>query len=331
MKIWRGLALLTMGVVLFVWGLHSEYVFGQDSPDPQEGNWVGTAVYGPEEQPTEVEMAFVVEEGLVVHGAVQLLFAFPEMPEEMVNAMLDGGCIARFEDITLTTSSVTGVFTAEDAATGAFSIQACDLGDFGVQLLTEPLTGMWEATPGEPTNMALIEQPVTLATATTQLSAAELFEFRCSECHGLGGEGTAEAPPLNDFPVLPIDFVTSRVRNGPETMSAFSEDEITPEQLELIIEHVQTTIVGSDIPEFSAADLETGRELWIEFCTECHGSLGQGKNDFGPPLNIWPPYSVTGVIEGARIPLPAMPRLSVTDEELVLIAGYMQSWSEENE
>ncbi|NJL93165.1 MAG: hypothetical protein HC915_05275, partial [Anaerolineae bacterium] len=96
-------------------------------------------------------------------GALKLLFAFPEMSEAMVDAMLNSGCVARFEDITLTTSAVTGTFTAEDAAAGAFRVTACELGEFGVQFLAAPLEGMWSAAPGEPADMTLLEQPLTLA------------------------------------------------------------------------------------------------------------------------------------------------------------------------
>lgn len=331
MKMWRGLSLLTFGVALIVSTLHVEDALGQRGPSPEEGNWVGTAVYGAVDAPTEVEMAFVVDDGIVIHGAVKLLFAFPDMPDEMLTTMLEEGCIARFEDISLTTSSFTGAFTAIDAAAGAFSVKACELGEFGIQLLTAPLEGEWEAVPGDPQDMMLIEQPITLAVATAQLSAEELYAFRCSECHGTAGEGSTEAPPLNDFVLLPVDYIESRVRSGPETMSAFTEEEITPEQLEVIGEHIQENIVNTNVPVFTAEDLALGRELWLLHCTECHGSLGMGKNDFGPPLNIWPPYSVTGVIDGARIPLPGMPRLTVSDEELVLIAGYMHSWAIDSE
>lgn len=331
MKIWRGLIILTVGLILIIWSVHLNNAIGQDDPVPEEGNWSGIAIYGGPDTPIEVQMAFVVEDGMVAHGAVALMFAFPNMPDEMLTVMLEEGCIARFEDISLETSSVRGTFVAEDAAVGIFSIDACELGEFGVQLLTAPLEGEWEVVPGDPDEMRLIEETITLAAATTQLGADELYEFRCAACHGSDGEGTEVAPPLNDYIVLPADYIESRVRSGQEAMSAFSEEEIAPDQLEVLITHIQNNIVNMGVPEFDAEELKSTHELRQLHCTECHGSLGQGKNDFGPPLNIWPPYSITGVIEGARLPLPGMPRLTVTNEELVLIAGYMQSWAAEDE
>ncbi|NJL93166.1 MAG: hypothetical protein HC915_05280 [Anaerolineae bacterium] len=151
--------------------------------------------------------------------------------------------------------------------------------------------------------------------------------FRCAECHGTQGEGTAEAPPLNDFLVLPPEFIESQVRSGPENMSAFTEAEISAEQLTLLSAHIQAEIAGTNLVSVDEDQLEQGRQLWRDFCMECHGARGQGKNDFGPPLNVWPPYSVTGIIDGARLPLPDMPVLSVTDDELRLIAAFMHSWA----
>lgn len=55
--------------------------------------------------------------------------------------------------------------------------------------------------------------------------------------------------------------------------------------------------------------------------------MGMGKLDTGPVLNQRPPLGINQIVKGGLLPLPDMPRLAITSDELVLVAGYIQSWA----
>ncbi len=156
------------------------------------------------------------------------------------------------------------------------------------------------------------------------LNGEALFKLRCAPCHGLNGEGFI-GPAFNDRPLLPTEFILNRVRTGPQVMSAFTPEELSDDQVALIAEYLQTQIVGTAIPAYTEEELAQGKALYHEYCVECHSVFGQGKENLGPAINRWPPLGISRIVEGGLLPLPNMPRLPVTPEELRLIAGHVQS------
>lgn len=149
------------------------------------------------------------------------------------------------------------------------------------------------------------------------------YEARCAPCHGLNGEGIV-GPSFRDLPLLTEAFVLDRVRRGPEVMSAFSAEELPDALVSQITTYLQTEIVGKDVPAWTEEEIAQGRELYIEYCRECHAAFGQGRENLGPAINRWPPMSITRIVEGGLLPLPNMPRLPITPEELRLVAAYVQ-------
>jgi mono/diheme cytochrome c family protein len=153
-----------------------------------------------------------------------------------------------------------------------------------------------------------------------------LFLRWCSGCHGIGGVGNV-GPAFTDWLVLPVDFVQLRVRQGPQVMYEFSPTDVPDADVAKIGAYLAAEVVGTSLVERSAEELAQGRELYLTYCTECHGSLGFGKQDVGPVLNIYPPMSITRIVEGGLLPLPGMPRLTITPDELRLVAAYIQNWA----
>ncbi len=60
---------------------------------------------------------------------------------------------------------------------------------------------------------------------------AEFVASGCASCHGLGGRGGTVAPPIAGREGKVVEFV---VRRGPGGMSAFSEQDLSPEHLKVI-------------------------------------------------------------------------------------------------
>jgi len=163
--------------------------------------------------------------------------------------------------------------------------------------------------------------------AVTQ-SGQELFETWCAPCHGVRGEGGAIAPSLNDIPRLPFDFIVSRVRGGQNAMPPFPEANLSNAQLAVLIDYAQTSVIGAGLPVFTAAEIETGRALYIAGCAECHGPAGEGVPDKGPALVIMPPMRASEIVNFTRVGsslTPAIPPGVVSDADLRLIVAYILS------
>ena len=310
----KSIRLLSVGfavIALLFAGLG--YIAGQDSDSSESvlpsGIWVGTVIF--DASSIAGEMSFVFDNnGYVYNGGVRL---HPQ----------NEACVVRFRELTDDSSPIRGIVRDMELAEGTIEVTSCYSHEQAAYItLPEPLSGTWEAVPATPDNIVEAVRIFSREPADAIASGEDLFNLRCSACHGVGGVGTDIAPPFVDFYALPYDYIESRVRSGPEVMSAFSETDLPADQLADIVTYVQEELLQTGIREYSEEELQQGRELYIEKCAECHGSRGQGTNDFGPPLLIWPPYSVTGMYEGARIPLPEMGRVRVSNDELDLIAGY---------
>lgn len=184
------------------------------------------------------------------------------------------------------------------------------------------------STPLDPTAAAIQARDVALRPVDSQMAAdgQALFALRCAPCHGLNGEGVI-GPSFRDRPLITSQFVLDRVRGGSQVMSAFDTTILPDEQVALIVEYLEAEIVGHDLTPPTEAQLTEARELYRTYCTECHGVFGQGKENLGPAINRWPPLSISRIVEGGLLPLPNMPRLQVTPDELRLIALYVQSFA----
>jgi mono/diheme cytochrome c family protein len=184
--------------------------------------------------------------------------------------------------------------------------------------------GLWSLPPAEASEESRSDNPLF---QTTPISGQQLFEQRCSPCHGIGGVGGEIGPAFTDRLVLPPEYVLNRVRTGPADMYAFTEAEVTDADIIAIAEYLQNEVAGTQVPVLTEAERPVAKALYLTYCTECHGSLGLGRQERGPAINIWPPMGISRIIKGGLLPLPDMPRLSVTPDELRLIAAYVQSLS----
>lgn len=312
---------LSMGLIIISLVFGGSHVIGQDAApsdeDAQNGVWLGMVTSGADSA-VDGEIAFMVDgTGVAYIGGIR----FTSLGDDGMLAD-DEQCIIVFDELSMETPTVSGDFTTPTTAEGTFEVASCFMPDQGYAIFDPAIMGTWQASPAETDEIP--DALVVFARHPTEIveSGEALFDLRCGVCHGPGGTGTEIAPPFVDFPVLPYEYIEVRVRSGPEVMSAFTEQDITEAQLNDLVTYIQTELVGTAIREYSEEELALGRELYIEKCAECHGTRGQGTNDFGPPLLIWPPYSVTGIIQGARVPLPEMQIVRVSNDELDLIAGY---------
>jgi mono/diheme cytochrome c family protein len=119
------------------------------------------------------------------------------------------------------------------------------VGTFAYEVLEEP--GATEPSPTETPETAATATPAAPAEPDPQVGAELWQEKPCSGCHGpqaMGGIG----PRLADT-TLAFDEVLLRVRVGKDPMPAFSEQEVSDQELRHIYAWLQSLVVPTDTPE----------------------------------------------------------------------------------
>jgi ubiquinol-cytochrome c reductase cytochrome c subunit len=109
----------------------------------------------------------------------------------------------------------------------------------------------------------------------------QLYDRSCVGCHGIGGGGTEQGPPLLEAGAASTDFMltTGRMplsRTGiqpPRKEPAFD-----PEEIVALVAYVASLGTGPAIPDIDPdrGDLAFGGELYRLHCAACHNAAGVG-------------------------------------------------------
>lgn len=150
--------------------------------------------------------------------------------------------------------------------------------------------------------------------------------WQCQRCHGDMGQGVFGAP-LAGTEKTAQEFIT-QVRNPRNRMPAFSEAQITDEQ----VTDMQAYLASLPKPaEFGfktielADDAPAGQQLMVEKrCVACHGETGPVDNF----TRRGETPTTEAVIKQLRTPFKNMPSFredQVSDEDAALIADFLAS------
>jgi len=129
-------------------------------------------------------------------------------------------------------------------------------------------------------------------------NAAQLYAANCVACHGANGTGTTLAPALNEAKIRAertADQLTKTVTFGtPATLMAGWNQRLKPEQIADLVLLVQRwdklppEAIPAPPPQplvVTPKILETGKTLFTQNCSWCHGTEGQGTRR-APSLNV---------------------------------------------
>jgi cbb3-type cytochrome c oxidase subunit III len=191
-----------------------------------------------------------------------------------------------------------------------------------------------------------LQQIALLPDGTALASAVQTYATNCVACHGSNGQGTTLAPALND-PVIraerTADQLSKTIRLGsPGTVMAGWNQRLPAEevdQLVILVLHWDQ-IPPAAIPEPPAQPiivteklLATGQALYVQNCSRCHGTEGQGTRR-APALNVQSFFDKVSSdqamvqIVSSGVPGTAMPawgdRLGVSEIEAMV--AYVRSW-----
>lgn len=170
-----------------------------------------------------------------------------------------------------------------------------------------------------------------------------VFRNNCMQCHGAGGQGA-----IGGFPALVDDdwlwggtladiqqTVTHGIRYEADADTRFSQmpafgELLEPAQIDDLVQYV-SMISGQ---QHDAAMAESGRQLFLDNCSSCHGEDGKGSHEFGAPNltdAIWlyggDPATLHHTIQYARFGI--MPSFSLGNrlrpEDIAKVAIYVHS------
>ncbi len=134
---------------------------------------------------------------------------------------------------------------------------------------------------------------------STEIDAGRLYSQYCSVCHGDRGDSRSRArgsmiPPPRDFtsPQSSVELTRQRMIHSvtegrPGTAMAPWKNQLNGEQIAAIVDFIRITMMRPA----TTVDSETGRRLYAENCSVCHGDDGRGAlwtltNLKPPPRNF---------------------------------------------
>jgi len=162
-----------------------------------------------------------------------------------------------------------------------------------------------------------------------------LFNASCSSCHGLGAQGTPQAPSLIGAGAAAVDFQMSTGRMPAKESGAENDrkpTDFTQQQIYDIAGYIQSLGGGPTIPassqiSTSGANTALGQELFSTNCSQCHGFAGAGGaltyGKFAPSLNASTPTQIYEAMLTGPEAMPVFGDGTVTPSEKKDIIAYI--------
>ena len=252
-------------------------------------------------------------------------------------------------------TSMTGWHQEEGGPLNDYQIEALvallRYADWGeVQLLTEA-QGMSPVTlPAPDVPEALLAAVADLAPAgSTWATGIQLYADNCTVCHGVNGEGSSLAVPLNTADVRAkeaLELARIISEGVPGTLMVGWHNVLTPDDIDAVVAFLQNwdqlTASGVALPTPAPVivDLnnplevaEVGERLFATTCAACHGEEGSGGT--GPVLNSQQILTTRSddqlrstIINGGTRPNSIMPAFGdrLTTPEIDALVAYLRAW-----
>ncbi|MBK8986867.1 MAG: c-type cytochrome [Chloroflexi bacterium] len=196
----------------------------------------------------------------------------------------------------------------------------------------------------------LLARVVALGEAGSEWAAGmQLYANNCTICHGVNGEGSALAVPLNTPEIQASDGATlARIINEgvPGTLMMGWNSILSPDEVADLVAFLQNwaTLSAEGValtpPEPVWIDLQNpeevlayGERLFATTCAACHGENGSGGT--GPALNSQQILTrqtdeqiLQTIINGGHRPNSAMPAFGdrLTLVEMEALVDYIRAW-----
>ena len=178
----------------------------------------------------------------------------------------------------------------------------------------------------------------TTASPEDVTAGRDLFLANCSNCHGLQGQGTEDAPTLIGVGAASVDFQVGTGRmplqansvQAPDRTEDFSQEEVSQ-----MAAYVASLAPGPAIPAEEYTEIvedpervSKGNELFRTNCAMCHNVVGAGgaltRGKYAPQLRETDPKYVYEAMLTGPSNMPVFNDANISPEEKQDIASYLR-------
>ena len=165
----------------------------------------------------------------------------------------------------------------------------------------------------------------------------KLYAVGCASCHGTGGQGSTDGPPLVGVGAAAVDFQVGTGRmpaqqpgaQVPKKPVVYSQAEI-----DQLAAYIASLGAGPEIPSENAydpegADIAEGGELFRTNCAQCHNFTGKGgalsEGKYAPDLEGVDPKHIYEAMETGPQNMPSFPDTTLSEENKKDIIAYLDA------
>ena len=177
-------------------------------------------------------------------------------------------------------------------------------------------------------------------TSTTQQveEGKALFDFTCSSCHGLSGEGSSSGPSLIGVGAASVDFQMGTGRMPAARLEAqipARQVQYSQDQINAVAAYIASLSAGPAIPDpdqystdgLSEEEIARGGALFRANCSACHGIVGGGgampDGKFAPSLLNTTNVHIYEAMRTGPQQMPTFSKAVIPDESVREIIGYL--------
>jgi len=165
----------------------------------------------------------------------------------------------------------------------------------------------------------------------------KLYSVGCASCHGTGGQGSSDGPPLTGVGAAAVDFQVGTGRMPAQQPGAqIPKKKVIYSQAEIdqLAAYVASLGAGPTIPTKSqvspeGADIARGGELFRTNCAQCHNFTGEGgaltHGKFAPSLEGVSPKHIYEAMQTGPQNMPSFPDTTMPEKNKKDIIAYVDA------
>ncbi|MDX3639754.1 c-type cytochrome [Streptomyces sp. MB09-02B] len=185
-----------------------------------------------------------------------------------------------------------------------------------------------------PADKAVAEE--TAQTLTIE-EGKKLYAVGCASCHGTGGQGTTDGPPLTGVGAAAVDFQVGTGRMPAQQPGAqIPKKPVVYSQAEIdqLAAYIASLGAGPEIPteneyDPEGADIAEGGELFRTNCAQCHNFTGKGgalsEGKYAPSLEGVDPKHIYEAMQTGPQNMPSFPDTTLSEENKKDIIAYLDA------
>ncbi|MCX4551576.1 c-type cytochrome [Streptomyces sp. NBC_01387] len=165
----------------------------------------------------------------------------------------------------------------------------------------------------------------------------KLFSVGCASCHGMGGQGSSDGPPLVGVGSAAVDFQVGTGRmpaqqpgaQVPKKKVIYSQAEI--DQLAGYVASLGAGPIAPTAKQYSdqGADIARGGELFRTNCAQCHNFTGEGgaltHGKYAPSLAGVDPKHIYEAMQSGPQSMPSFPDTTMPEKSKQDIIAYVKT------